>query len=77
MTTATGFRTRRTAAPVLTPAQQARRALHDKLVFEYNGKYNNFDGWVNVKGGCINLDTLEIIPAHGITVEQFKTTIGM
>lgn len=77
MTTATGLRTRRTTAPVLTEAQQARRALHDKLVFDHNGKYNNFNGWVIVKGGCVNLDTLEITPAIGMTVEQFKATIGM
>jgi len=73
------FRSRRTPAqaPVLTEAQQARRALYDNLVFNHNGKYNNFNGWVNVKGGCVNLDTLEITPAKGMTVEQFKSTLGM
>lgn len=77
MTTSTGFRSRRTTAQVLTAAQQSRRALHDKLVFDNGGKYNNFTGWVNVKGGCVNLDTLEITPAKDMTVEQFKSTIGM
>ena len=72
-----GTRQRQSAPAAAPTAQQAaRKAMHDKLVFDFGGKYNNFNGWVNVKGGCVNLDTLEFTPPSGMTVEQFKSALG-